>query len=131
MNDPQHDLPHRTAFRWSLGGWFGSQFGITLWMVLLSVFVWARDPQTGAIAIAGAALLNFWGVLLWRQRRQRSMYVALQSFLVLATLVTAAIVFSLNRNSNLPGDLFLPYWVIAVPVGLMVLFFYLEQSTQG
>ncbi|NJO85557.1 MAG: hypothetical protein HC818_01785 [Synechococcaceae cyanobacterium RM1_1_27] len=132
MNDLDPVQPRRSASSWRSSAWFGSQVGSTLWMVLLGIVAAIKnDLQTAAIAVVGVALLNLWGVMLWRQRRMCSMYAALQRFLTLNTLVTAVLVFSLNRNGDLPSSLFLPYWVIAVPLGLMLMFFSLIEMPRN
>jgi hypothetical protein len=99
-------------------------------MVLLGFVTAARnDLQTAVIALDGAALLNLGGLILWRQSRMCSIFATLQFFLAATTLVTAGIVFSLNRNGELPTAHFLPYWVIAVPAALMLMVLLFERQT--
>ena len=42
-------------FQWNPGGWFGSQLGGTIWMLILGVMMLVRLPLLGAIALLLAA----------------------------------------------------------------------------
>jgi hypothetical protein len=129
----------RSAFAWYAGGWFGTQFGSTLWMLILGFVLLSRD-QLGALAcIAGFLILNAWGLYLWRSRTRLTAYAGLQRFLLVASVIIAAVVAAVNLRGlwapPAPGALvstYLPYWVILLAPALMLLFYWRERkAAQG
>jgi len=113
-----------TRFVWNAGGWFGSQFGCTIWMLVLGVATAPIDVLSGVVALAGFALGNLWGLALWRRRDHVAAYSGLQWMLAGLVLVFAAVV--VTTNARVPS-VFLPYWVIACPLPLMGLFWLLRH----
>jgi hypothetical protein len=65
-------------FQWYAGGWFGAQFGATLW-ILLSGLVFVRsEPLLAALLVACSVAANLIGVALWSLRGRFLPYPALQ-----------------------------------------------------
>ena len=127
----------RPAFVWNAGGWFGSQLGCTLWLLILGLVLLSKDLLAAWICIAAFMMLNTWGVSLWRRRGQLSAYAAIQRFLLAASLVVAVVVVVINgRGVSEPpaaGALIstsLPYWVIGVAPILMGMFFLRQRAAR-
>jgi hypothetical protein len=126
-----------TAFSWNAGGWFGSQLGCTLWLLILGFVVLSKDSLAAAVCLAGFVTLNAWGLSLWQRRERLSAYAGLQRFLLAASLIIALVVVVLNGRGvsepPTPGALvstYLPYWSIAVAPALMLLFFLRERQVK-
>ena len=127
----------RSAFSWNGGGWFGSQLGCTLWLLILGLVLVPKDSLASGFCVGAFLVLNAWGLYLWRRRDQVSAYGGLQRFLAAASLVIGLVVVVVNQRgvSELPtqGALvstYLPYWAIAVAPGLMLLFFWREREVK-
>jgi hypothetical protein len=126
-----------SAFAWNAGGWFGTQFGSTLWLLILAFVLFRRDAFAGWTCIASFFVLNAWGFYLWRRRERLSAYGGLQRFLTAASVIIAVVVWVVNSRglseSPTPGAMvstYLPYWVIAAAPALMVLFFLRERKVR-
>lgn len=50
--------PNPSAFSWNAGGWFGSQFGSTLWLLVVGVLSLFSDLSTIGVYITGFVLVN-------------------------------------------------------------------------
>ena len=127
-----------SAFTWNAGGWFGSQIGGTLWLLLYGLAAAAADAFTAALAAAGFLLLNAWGLFLWRRRARYRAHAALQAFLAAAALVVAVIVIAAHARglTQAPADgrlasTHLPYWAMAVAPALMLLFWLRERAARA
>ena len=126
-----------TAFSWNAGGWFGSQLGCTLWLLILGFVVLSKDSIAAVVCLVGFVALNAWGLSLWRRREHLNAYAGLQRYLLAASLIIALVVVVLNGRGvsepPIPGALvstYLPYWSIAVAPALMLLFFLRERQVK-
>lgn len=119
---------HVSPFGWSAAGWFGAQVGSTIWLLVLGLAMFADDLTSGALALAGFAGGNLWGLALWRRCDRLSAYSGLQWMMIGLLVVFAAVV--LVTNARVPSIL-LPYWVIAVPLPLMAMFWMRQQAARG
>ncbi|MCI0330982.1 MAG: hypothetical protein L0196_08580 [candidate division Zixibacteria bacterium] len=124
-----------SAFVWNAGGWFGSQVGSTVWMLILGFVLLSKDALAAWVCFGGFLVLNAWGLYLWRSRERLSVYAGLQRFLAAATVVIALVVVVVNERGAsqppAPGALvstYLPYWVILAAPALMLLFFLRERE---
>jgi hypothetical protein len=127
----------RSAFIWNVGGWFGSQLGCTLWLLILGFALLSNDSLAAWVCLASFAVLNAWGLYLWRRRKQLRAYAGLQWFLLAASVIIALVVVVVNsRGVSVPpgpGALvstYLPYWVVAVAPALMLVFFLRERAVK-
>ncbi len=120
--------PHVSPFGWSAAGWFGALVGSTIWLIVLGVGIFADDLTSGALALAGFAAGNLWGIALWRRRDRLSAYSGLQWMMIGLLVVFAAVV--LITKARVPS-IVLPYWVIAVPLPLMAMFWMRQQAARG
>ncbi len=124
------------TFSWNAGGWFGSQVGCTLWLLILGFVLLAKDPPSGWLCLTGFVLLNAWGLYLWRCRERLSPYAGFQRFLAVASMIIALVVVVANNRGVSappnPGSLvstYLPYWVIGLAPALMFLFFLRQRHS--
>ena len=119
---------HRNA-----GGWFGSQFGGTCWL-LTGLYEGVRSPIIAAVWLACFVASNLIGLWLWRQRAWLRPYVALQ--LLLATCGVAGIAAFASLQLSEPADLQSagwprhPYLVLLIVPVLMAWFAMLERSAR-
>jgi hypothetical protein len=128
----------RSAFSWNAGGWFGAQIGCTLWLLILGLVIVPKDSLAAGACVGGFVVLNAWGLYLWRRREQLPAYAGLQRFLAAASVVIAFVVVVVNgRGASeppIPGAVvstFLPYWLIVLAPGLMLLFFWRDRKLKG
>jgi hypothetical protein len=127
----------RSAFGWYPGGWFGAQFGCTLWLLILGSVLFRKDALAASVCAASFVVLNTWGLYLWRSRGRLTAYAGLQRFLLAVSVIIAAVVVVVNSRGlsepPSPGALvstYLPYWVIAAAPALMLLFFLRERKVR-
>jgi hypothetical protein len=131
----RNDIP--SAFTWNTGGWFGAQFGSTLWLLILGLVLVRTDALAAWLCVAGFLVLNAWGFHLWRARGWLSAYAGLQRFLLAAAVVVTVVVVVVNGRGlsepSAPGAMvstYLPYWTIAAAPALMLFFFFRERKTR-
>ena len=55
-----------SSFTWNVGGWFGSQLGCTLWLLILGLVLFRKDSLSAWACVASFLVLNAWGFYLWR-----------------------------------------------------------------
>jgi hypothetical protein len=127
--------PSGTAFVWNAGGWFGAQLGSTLWTASLGLVVHGQDRAAAAAALAGFALANAAGLLVWRGRARRSAYSGVQLFLLALALIVAAVVavVQLRGASETPTSgvsTYLPWWVVGLAPILMLAFLLRERAAR-
>lgn len=135
MSTGEDSIP--STFSWNAGGWFGSQIGCTLWLLILGFVLLTKDPLVAGSCIGGFVVLNAWGLFLWRRRAALRAYSGIQRFLALASVIIAIVVVVVNvrgvSQGPRPGDLvstYLPYWAIAAAPGLMLLFAWRERKAK-
>ena len=127
----------KSVFAWNAGGWFGTQIGSTLWLLILGTLLLARDSVTAWACLAGFFALNGWGWHLWRRRRHCGPHAALQRFLALTTAVIAGVVALVNARGlsepPAPGALVstqVPYWIVGIAPVLMLVFYLRERGAR-
>ena len=116
-----------SRFVWTPGGWFGAQFGCTVWLFVLGGATVPVDLLTGIVAFASFAVGNLWGLSLWRRREHLSAYSGRQWMMVGLVPVYAAVV--VTTNARVPSCE-LPYWAIAVPLALMAVFWFVQHGAR-
>lgn len=77
------------------------------------------------------------GMYLWRRRERLSAYAGLQGFLAATAVIITVVVVVMNGRGvsepPAPGALvstYLPYWVVALPPVLMLLFYLRERKVK-
>ncbi len=85
---------------WNFGGWFGGQFGGTLWILVAAVLSAVRDLETGALVLVTFLIPNIIGTILWRQRDRLSCYAAIQMLLPLVGIFSLLAVYILDSSNQ-------------------------------
>ncbi len=118
---------------WHAGGWFGSQLGGTLWLLILGVFLIPQEQLAASVCIGSCVALNVWGLYLWRCRLHLTPYVGIQRFLAAEAVVVALVVWTVNwrgvSKPPPPGSLvsvYLPYWAVAIVPAVMLFLWFQE-----
>ncbi len=88
------------AFRWSTGGWFGSQIGGTGWMIPYGIIAALKSLLPGLFILGCAILANVIGHQLWKRRDRIHPYPAVQ-MLVFEVGVISAMVLWVGYQTNL------------------------------
>lgn len=95
-----------SGFQWDFGGWFGSQLGSTLWMLLAGSILLARVPLAASVVIGIFLLVNALEFSLWQARARLSAHRGVQAQLWISGLGSIACLFALGRLGGfeaLPG----------------------------
>ena len=90
--------PGPGALQWSAGGFIGSVFGLTLWMLLAGLLLVLGDPPRGLAVVGVTLTVVAVAVALWRARARLAPHTALQ-VLLLVGLAAAAATLALVRAS--------------------------------
>src|SRR5215470_9138380 len=69
-------------FRWTAGGWFGSQIGGTSWLLVGAAVLAPRAPVVAVIWLACYAAANAVGLGLWRRRTRVRPHTTFQVLLL-------------------------------------------------
>jgi hypothetical protein len=119
------------AFQWNRGGWFGSQLGATLWLVLLGVMLLGRSEPVGGLVLLSGILPNAVGLVLWRRRETLAPYPAIQALIAVCGLGALAALLSIGTagiamsSSELPSG-----WLLLMYPGLMLAFHLQERAAR-
>ena len=82
---------------WNAGGWFGTQLGGSLWILIAGVLASRLDGRAASLSIALFIVANVVGVLLWRRREQLSAYAGIQLLLTALGAASVGAVYVLER----------------------------------
>jgi len=119
------------AFQWNRGGWFGSQLGATLWLVLLGSVLLAQSRWVGGLVVLFGLIPNLVGLLIWRRRYSVSPYPAIQALLAVCGLAALCAMLSIRAAGVAASSLDLPsLWFLLMYPGLMLAFHFQEQSAR-
>lgn len=118
------------AFQWNRGGWFGSQVGATLWIVLLGASLLPSSPGLGGLVVTLGLIPNALGGLLWRRRQTLSPYPALQALLATCGLAALLALVCLRAAGVAGADTLHAWGSIALYPGLMLVFHLRERSAR-
>lgn len=83
---------------WNTGGWFGSQLGGTVWILIAAAISLGYDLPTSTILLFLFLVPNIVGLILWRQRKL-TCYQSLQIVIALCGFCGLLAIFVLDRNS--------------------------------
>ena len=119
------------AFQWNRGGWFGSQLGATLWLVLLGSVLLAQSRWVGGLVVLFGLIPNLVGLLIWRRRHSVSPYPAIQALLAVCGLAALCAMLSIRAAGIAASSLDLPsLWFLLMYPGLMLAFHLQERSAR-
>ena len=119
------------AFQWNRGGWFGSQVGATLWLVLLGGVLLVQWQPVGGLLVLCGVVPNLIGFALWRRRQSISPYPAIQILITVcgcgALIAMLGLrVLSLSQSaSEMPS-----VWFLLMYPGLMLAFHLQEKAAR-
>ena len=125
-------------FQWNLGGWFGSQVGSTLWLILMGSLLIPVDLQPALGVMACGVIPNLIGTWLWTQRSRMAPYPALQLLLALITLSALCAFLLLDyaglmdhewNGTSWPGNG--GYFNLLIFPALMLVFHFRERAARG
>ena len=88
-------------FQWNAGGWFGSQIGGTLWMLIVGVTTFGRLPAFALMAIVLASLVNGLGIWLWSRRDRLAPYLGIQVLVGIVALATLTLLTVFDNTGHL------------------------------
>jgi hypothetical protein len=80
--EPKAALPGSGYFQWNAGGWFGSQLGGTLWMLVGAMVILPHAPEVAGIWSVCFAVANTIGSWTWSRRDRFRPYPAIQALLL-------------------------------------------------
>jgi hypothetical protein len=83
---------------WNMGGWFGSQLGGTVWILIAGAISLGQDLSTGLILILFFLIPNIVGLVLW-YRRNLSCYVSTQIIFAFSGFFGLLAIYVLDRNN--------------------------------
>lgn len=124
------------AFRWNAGGWFGSCFGASAWMIPLT----AAACWFGSISMAILTCFNFlfavvFAFIVWRLRQRMDAYVAFQNLVVVMCLMTIIVLAGIQFLGNSETQQYVQWspwaWCILLMFPLLSLqFWWMRRSFQ-
>ena len=125
-------------FQWNAGGWFGSSFGGSAWILVTAGFLVFHDELALAMVLACLfAMVTAASVFLWRRRDQVYPFGAYMVYLCLLALVipSAWLVITFNASADALAAMDWPvsngtlFFVVSLAPVLMIWFVILENST--
>ena len=90
----------KSAFQWNAGGWFGSQFGSTLWILIAALIFFTKDYQAALLTLACFLIPNLIGCWLWSSRQRIAAYPAFQILLTCIGLFSLIALFILDKSGH-------------------------------
>jgi hypothetical protein len=130
----------RRRFQWQMGGWFGSVFGGSAWLIPTATILASNGQPTLALVPAGCCLLmNFVGCVLWHRRDRVRPFPALIGVLILFSIATPLTWFAVSANAtpvslaalNWPQQGMIAAMVTLICPAIIVWFCVLEYSHDG
>jgi hypothetical protein len=124
-------------FQWNAGGWFGSQLGGTVWMLVAGA-MFIPQPRVAAGVLALCFVIpNAVGCWLWSRRDRLAPYPSIQ-WLIIVMGVFAAIAFvTFHQSGPLMYLDFQPspfpktlYWLLLVFPAMMLMFHLNERGAR-
>ena len=82
--------PGNGQFQWNAGGWFGSQVGATLWLLLVGLRFAGESYHLAALLALCFVVPNVVGTVMWTKRSTLDPYVAIQGLFAVIFVATAA-----------------------------------------
>lgn len=124
-------------FQWNAGGWFGSSFGGSAWMIVTSCFlVFHNQPTLALVPAIGFAIILLASLLLWARRDRIYPFHALMALLGLLVIAIPSVLIVVPLYGS-PAVLAAMNWPVStwptvlgcvIAPGLMIWFLFLERS---
>ena len=117
---------------WNAGGWFGSQVGGTVWILVAAGLSAVEDVSIGLVLLGIFTVPNVVGYLLWR-RKPLSCYAAIQALIGLAGVCSVFAIYVLDR-AQLWGEIQSGgsvsaqsgYFIVGIVCMVLMLMFYVR-----
>ena len=128
------------GFRWNAGGWFGSQIGMTAWILVTAFVLYPVDANVATFVLLFFLFPNVIGTWLWTRRARISPYKAVQSLVVMAGGSSMGVIFVVVDNGHWAdvqqygGSMSARttnLLILTLVVGLLLLFHYLNRQHAG
>ena len=93
--------------RWNASAWFGTQIGVTCWMLTAFVAYVGQAPWLGVLFLGGFAAVNAFGFCLWSNRRRCRFFRAAQGMLLVGggSALVALLAFDFLGSDHLKHNL--------------------------
>lgn len=85
-------------FQWNTGGWFGTQLGSVVWLLIAASTVLPERLEAGVVALSCFLVPNTFGLILYLNRRRVAPYPAIQWLICVIGAVSVIFVVYLNRS---------------------------------
>jgi hypothetical protein len=85
-----------SAFAWNGGGWFGAQFGSTLWLLILGIVLLRKDSLPAWLCLARFLVFERVGLVSLAKPERLSAYAGCSAFSSWRPLVIAVVVVVVN-----------------------------------
>ena len=82
--------------QWNAGGWFGSQIGGTVWILVAAALSAFHDVSAGVILLVVFGIPNILGYLLWR-KKSLTCYAATQILVAVMGVCSLLAIYILDR----------------------------------
>jgi hypothetical protein len=122
-------------FQWNTGGWFGTQLGSTVWLILTALSLLPKHVEAGLVTASCFLVPNIFGLVLFLNRNRVAPYPAIQWLIGVIGLVSVICLVYLNRSDlvqEIDPRLGYGQWgFYLLPVlfgGLMILFHLMERN---
>lgn len=122
-------------FQWNTGGWFGTQLGSTVWLILAAAIQLPGYPEARVVALSCFLVPNIFGLMLFLNRNRVAPYPAIQWLIGVIGVVSVGFLVYLNRSGlvqEIDSRLGYGQWgFYLMPVlfgGLMAIFHVVEQN---
>jgi hypothetical protein len=115
--------PRQQAFTWNAGGWFGSLFGSSCWILIAGGFAATVDGVLALVNFACFGALVTAGLVLWAQRHRRDAYRSIQTLIAVTFAVTVVVLLAWDLSGHLAK--IMPPQAVAWPrsvYGVLLLF---------
>lgn len=86
-------------FQWNAGGWFGTQLGGAVWLILAALILLPKHVEAGFVALSCFLVPNISGLILFLNRNRVAPYPAIQWLICVIGVVSVIFVVYLNRSS--------------------------------
>ena len=123
-------------FQWNAGGWFGSSFGSSAWMLVVTYYLVANSQSTVAMVPAiGFLVIMIAALLLWSRRDRIYPYAAMMTILGLMAFVIPFVWMVVQNYGSLqsraamnwPNSQWSTVFVFVLVPAMMVWFQYVER----
>jgi hypothetical protein len=83
--------------QWNAGGWFGAQFGASIWILIAAAMSFPHDRKAAIVVMALFLFANLFGTGLWLRRDRINAYSAIQLLMPVLAISGLGAVVVLDR----------------------------------